>query len=288
MSQIEPPRLPTWMLEHLKGGGSHEALAGDLIQEFHRGRSVVWYWRQVLAVILIGWLTSIRDHRNLVVFTVLWSILSPGWTVVAMRIVERQAEAWHIWRLDWPWSSLCSTAMFFAPGLIFIWVGVSFYVFAQISSLKGINYWRFGRSLLLSASLFIGISGALAASMLFLQMPGHTEGQRHSTLSIAPAAPYFLPKSVGGGLEVTVTRDRNGVATVQSTTRVYVEPDSLWPQEPFQLDHYVLEGGTLSPWDAITESGLWAIVNRLPLFLSAFIALWATRRAASELKGTVM
>lgn len=287
MSQIEPPRLPTWMLEHLRGGGSNEALAGDLIQEFHRGRSVVWYWHQVLAVILIGWLRNIRNHRNLVVFTILWSILAPGWTVVAMRVAERQAEAWHIWRLNWPWSSLCSTALFFVPGLIFIWVGVSFYIVAQIHSLKRINYWHFGRSLLLSASLFIGISGALAGSMTFFQMLGHAEGQRHSALSIAPTAPYFVPKSVGGGREVTVTRDKHGVATVQSTTRVYVEPDSPWPQKPFQLDHNVLKGGTLSPWGAITETGLWAIVNRLPLFLSALIALWATRRAASEVKGTV-
>jgi hypothetical protein len=72
MSPIEPPRLPTWMLEHLKGGGSHEALAGDLIQEFHRGSSVVWYWRQVLAVILIGWL------RAYVIIATWWALLFSG------------------------------------------------------------------------------------------------------------------------------------------------------------------------------------------------------------------
>jgi hypothetical protein len=50
--RVSPPTTATWMLKHLVLGDRNEALEGDLLEEFQRGRSVSWYWRQVLWAIL--------------------------------------------------------------------------------------------------------------------------------------------------------------------------------------------------------------------------------------------
>jgi hypothetical protein len=45
MRPSQPPIVATWVLAHF--GNRNEALAGDLVEEYRRGRSVAWYWRQV-------------------------------------------------------------------------------------------------------------------------------------------------------------------------------------------------------------------------------------------------
>ena len=35
-------------------GVNNEALAGDLLEQFGQGRSAGWYWRQVIAAIVVG------------------------------------------------------------------------------------------------------------------------------------------------------------------------------------------------------------------------------------------
>jgi hypothetical protein len=48
------------MLEHLAPAARDEALGGDLLEEFRRGRSEGWYWWQVLSACGLGWLLSLR------------------------------------------------------------------------------------------------------------------------------------------------------------------------------------------------------------------------------------
>jgi len=283
MSSIDPPRLPAWMLEHLNAGNSNEALAGDLVEEVRCGRSAVWYWRQVLGALVIGWLGNIRCHRNLVVFAALWSMLAPGWTLVAMRVAEHEAEAWHIWRLDWPWSSLCSTALFFAPSLIFIWVGMAFYIVAQIFAGKHFNLRRMGRGLLLGTSVFIAVSAALAGSVMLFQLLEHTEVQQRPMLSIAPAGPSFVPKALMGGPEMAVVHGKHS-NEARFTTRVQVQQNPFWAPQPFRLERNISATRPLSPLGAITEGSAWAVVNRLPFFLSVLFALWTIRRFTNEIK----
>jgi hypothetical protein len=52
-----------WIFERL---GLDVALAGDLIEECAAGRSVFWYWRQVLAAVWVGIWGDIYDHKVLV------------------------------------------------------------------------------------------------------------------------------------------------------------------------------------------------------------------------------
>jgi hypothetical protein len=75
MTESKPPVLASWMLEHLLWGGRNEALAGDLLEEFQRGRSVAWYWRQVFGAILASFSSEVRADWVMVwtiAFTVAW------------------------------------------------------------------------------------------------------------------------------------------------------------------------------------------------------------------------
>jgi hypothetical protein len=75
MKPSKPPALANWMLEHLLLGGRNEALAGDLLEEFQRRRSVAWYWRQVVGAIFAGFSNEIRADWVMVwtiAFTITW------------------------------------------------------------------------------------------------------------------------------------------------------------------------------------------------------------------------
>jgi preprotein translocase subunit SecY len=52
MTRIEPPSLATWLLRHL--GRRNDALSGDLLEQYRRGRSAAWYWRQALTAIVVS------------------------------------------------------------------------------------------------------------------------------------------------------------------------------------------------------------------------------------------
>jgi hypothetical protein len=47
MMRRELPLVATWLLLHFGSSAYAESLAGDLIEQFHQGRSRWWYWRQV-------------------------------------------------------------------------------------------------------------------------------------------------------------------------------------------------------------------------------------------------
>jgi hypothetical protein len=49
-----PPRLATWLLERFGNGRRNESLIGDLHEQFAQGRSVGWYWSQVLRALAIS------------------------------------------------------------------------------------------------------------------------------------------------------------------------------------------------------------------------------------------
>ena len=54
--------IANWLFECL---GLDVALTGDLLEECARGRSVIWYWRQVLVGIWVGTWGAIFDHKLL-------------------------------------------------------------------------------------------------------------------------------------------------------------------------------------------------------------------------------
>jgi hypothetical protein len=64
MKRSKPPALATWLLEHARFSTT-DVIAGDLLEEFNRGRSAAWYWRQALVAIVVGCASEVRHHRVL-------------------------------------------------------------------------------------------------------------------------------------------------------------------------------------------------------------------------------
>jgi hypothetical protein len=68
MKSACPPSLATWLLERFIHGEENEALAGDLLEEFNRGRSARWYWYQVLVAMLAAFSKELRAHWIAILF----------------------------------------------------------------------------------------------------------------------------------------------------------------------------------------------------------------------------
>lgn len=60
------PTVATWILKKLCPVPELESIMGDLTEEYQRGRGSLWYWRQVLNVVVLG-IYSQTSGRNLVV-----------------------------------------------------------------------------------------------------------------------------------------------------------------------------------------------------------------------------
>jgi hypothetical protein len=76
MRSRQAPATATWLLERFHCGSRSDSLTGDLIEEYQRGRSRVWYWKQVVIAIVVSFCTGIRAHSLLTL-----RAMATGWAV---------------------------------------------------------------------------------------------------------------------------------------------------------------------------------------------------------------
>jgi hypothetical protein len=94
MRSSHPPIVATWLLEHLRSDSVNESLIGDLMEEYGRGRSSGWYWKQALAIIVVSSRDEIRAHVLIAI-----KAMITGWTAqfmfqfVAVGLLSR----FHLW-----------------------------------------------------------------------------------------------------------------------------------------------------------------------------------------------
>lgn len=58
MSKPAPPQLAMYLLDRWGSPYHRESLAGDVIEQWHQGRSAAWCWRQVFVAILAARIRS--------------------------------------------------------------------------------------------------------------------------------------------------------------------------------------------------------------------------------------
>jgi hypothetical protein len=51
MTERKPPAIAAWLLDKLGYTRHNAALTGDMLEEFHSGRSSAWYWRQAVLIV---------------------------------------------------------------------------------------------------------------------------------------------------------------------------------------------------------------------------------------------
>jgi hypothetical protein len=80
-----PPRLASWLLERFAFGPQRESLVGDIVEQYHLGRSSMWYRRQMLTTVLVGLAALVRAHPRrairafVLAVTVLLFFATAGW-----------------------------------------------------------------------------------------------------------------------------------------------------------------------------------------------------------------
>lgn len=90
MTEERPPALATWLLK--RAASENEALVGDLLEEYRRRRSAVWYWRQVLTTVVVGRSKAVALALGVVVLYMIGSYVSiPGANASILALLERQA-----------------------------------------------------------------------------------------------------------------------------------------------------------------------------------------------------
>jgi hypothetical protein len=79
MNRSRPPVIAAWLLRRFALGPDADAIAGDLLEHYQRGRSAAWYWREVFVAILAATWSESRQHP----FRLLGAVAA-GWIVTAV------------------------------------------------------------------------------------------------------------------------------------------------------------------------------------------------------------
>jgi hypothetical protein len=241
MSREVPPPIATWLLEHLAPGERNDALAGDLCEEFHSGRSPAWYWRQVLSAIALGYARQFSRQRGVLLFSAMWATLAPAWVLSAATLERHLHLNTRFWQMSWPWSSICDAGWLLAANLLFIWMGILIYLVPH---------------LLLSHRLHIGaMVRAIAASI--------------PVLTVMLATLILLPKAF---LSI---EPANGHPLLQTTSAL--QPDApyranAWGAVPSTFAGQVYDENLVER--AVSDVRLTALALRLPFFLCVLATLW--------------
>lgn len=192
MRRREPPPLATWILRHLTAGDPDEAIDGDLFEVFRLGRSDAWYWRQVAAACIHSWYGNLYARGPILVFALIWSLLSPVWYETLERIDTSQNfdKGGQIFGLLWLPLVLIAWIVLHAA---FLWAGLLVYQLVHTVLRKPVPYKELRRAFWIVPLILPLAHGAifLLANLYWYSLPG---------LSRAHLAPTILGKIADLGI----------------------------------------------------------------------------------------
>ena len=160
MTVPAPPALATWLLQRVVPGKNKEALAGDLLEEFHRRGSVAWYWRQVLGAMFAGFSKQLRSgwsgtEQGMVWtfgFVTLWTCVVPAYQQLIFRsFLFRSLGGWMSIqpRSAWP---IYEYGVDLAVSAVMVATGV----FLYLTITRRFDLWKFFRGFLVG--LFVVVA----------------------------------------------------------------------------------------------------------------------------------
>jgi len=257
MRQTDPPSAATWILEHLTPGPRNEALAGDLLEEFRRGRSIGWYWRQALAAVLVRSFVEIVNNRFVMLFAALWSMLTPAWLLFIANLEQQSGLNHRFWQMDWPWSTLCDLGLLLAVNLIFIWAGILLFLIPHLWARRELRVRSLGRAVLAGLPILVCVWLFLALlPKIFLA------GQTVNLSSVPPVSTYSLRDHAKVDIEC-------------------VSPAQQWDVR--YGDKVIVHFNNAR--NAITDTRNVALVVRLPFFLTVLCTLWGVSSRFDSRRG---
>jgi hypothetical protein len=179
MTSLPSCAAGTWLLDRFCG---EPAVAGDLLEEYHGGRSTLWYWKEVICALSAYSASTIWEHKWmtaraiatgylfswLVIRTLMRDIVHPWWDGVAppalyplIAYVPWLVNGWIIGRLHRPYSTAMVSA--YAVWLVFRSIGPVYG--AAADALAGVHgsafLWEFSSRL--STVLVMLCGGTLCA-----------------------------------------------------------------------------------------------------------------------------
>jgi hypothetical protein len=206
MNHRNPPRIATWIFEHLRPAGCDEALAGDLLEDFRNGRSAGWYWHQIIAALAVEWSQSAWQQRTSLLFAAAWSVGSPSWVLFDFRFRDLLWHTSFIWYIPpWPWRFICFLVLELVEAMLFISLGALAYVMFYRLVFGKLHFRRLGPGLLWGAVVY-ALAGTICTIFL-LAHPQFTRAQGWQTMqtltllgivedfriwAIVVRLPYFL------------------------------------------------------------------------------------------------
>ena len=117
MSEMRPPVLATWLLEHAARG--NDALVGDLFEEHRRRRSSAWYWRQVLTAVAVTRTSEALLVLGIVALFLIGSRFSvPGARADTLTLLASRAAGTPFGRLSMLTGGQLSGVTIFALGIM--------------------------------------------------------------------------------------------------------------------------------------------------------------------------
>lgn len=98
----QPPTVAARLLRRLLPTQDHEVLLGDLAEEYQRGRSIVWYWSQILAAVVVGAFRDIRAHPLFAVRAIAVGLVSFEILIrVQLELQDIATGAGFMWGTTW-------------------------------------------------------------------------------------------------------------------------------------------------------------------------------------------
>jgi hypothetical protein len=106
VSSSHPPHVAQWLLERCASGPQRESLIGDMLEQYQRGRSSTWYWRQTLSAVAAGVAAEMRQHKLLAVSVAALSASLPELYMLSrLWVWVRSVDGlWYTRLIDSRWS----------------------------------------------------------------------------------------------------------------------------------------------------------------------------------------